>query len=293
MHNQQASSTAETMVMYRAAETMQPEDQRVCNDPLAIHFLSPQMLGRFKNPLRRAIVRWVMNHVYPGVNGAVVARVRFIDDYLNACIKKGLEQLVIIGAGYDTRAYRFNIPDNGLRVFEVDQQATQQVKISKLKSFLTDIPVHVNFVSVDIEKEKLKDKLLAAGYDANKKTLFIMEGLVMYLTKAVFGELLTFIAGCTGKGSSVVFDYLPESMVDGSVRTREGRSMYRHVVKKGEPFRFGMDSEQMDQFLSEKGFVHITNRSAAEYKDIYFKGINQNRKISELFSFVHASLANR
>ena len=69
--------------------------------------------------------------------------------------------------------------------------------------------------------------------------------------------------------------------------------MYRHVVKKGEPFRFGMDSEQMDQFLSEKGFVHITNRSAAKYKDIYFKGINQNRKISEMFSFVHASLANR
>ena len=136
MQNQQASSTAETMVMYRAAETMRPEDRRVCNDPLAIHFLSPQMLGRFKNPLRRAIVRWVMNHVYPGVNGAVVARVRFIDDYLNACIKKGLEQLVIIGAGYDTRAYRFNIPDNGLRVFEVDQQATQQVK-KGVRLFLT------------------------------------------------------------------------------------------------------------------------------------------------------------
>lgn len=292
MQSHPTSSTAETIAMYRAAEAMRPEDQRICDDPLAIHFLSPEMLDRFKNPLRRFITRWVMNHFYPGVNGAVVARVRFMDDHLNAWLKKGLEQLVILGAGYDTRAYRLRPPDNGLRVFEVDQKATQQAKISKLKSFLTDLPGHVTYVSMDIEKENLKDKLLAAGYNADKKTLFIMEGLVMYLTKAVFGDLLTFIASCSGKRSSVVFDYLPESMVDGTIRYREGRSMYRHVVKKGEPFRFGMAAVQMDQLLSEKGFIHITNRPAADYKDTYFKGINRHRKISKVFSLVYASLAN-
>ena len=293
MQHHQPSSTAETIAMHRAAEAMRPEDQRICYDPLAIHFISPQLLGRFKNPIRRAIARWVLNFFFPGVNGAIVARVRFMDDYLKACIEKGLEQLVIIGAGYDTRAYRFDLPDNRLRVFEVDRSATQKAKIGKLKSFLPDIPGHVSFVSMDIEKKNLEDKLPAAGYDPDKKTLFIMEGLVMYLTKAVVGELLTFIDSYSGKGSSVVFDYLPESMVDGSVRAREGRSMYRFVVKQGEPFRFGMAPEQMGQFLSDKGFVHISNRPATDFKDAYFKGINQNRNISELFSFVHASLPNR
>ena len=119
-----------------------------------------------------------------------------------------------------------------------------------------------------------------------------MEGLVMYLTKAVFGDLLTFIACCSGKGSSVVFDYLPESIVDGTIRCREGRSMHRHVVKKGEPFRFGMAADQMDQLLSEKGFIYISNRPAADYKDTYFKGINRQRKISKVFSLVYASIAN-
>jgi methyltransferase (TIGR00027 family) len=292
MNDNQSSRTAETIAIHRAAEAMLPEDQRVCNDPLAIHFLSPQVLDRFKGPFRRTIARWVMNYFYPGVNGAVVARVRFMDDRLNACIQKGLEQLVIIGAGYDTRAYRLNIPDNSLRVFEVDQPATQQVKISKLKSFLSEIPGYVSFVPVDLEREKLEDKLLASGYDENQKTLFLMEGLVMYLPGAVFDELLMFIAGRSGKGSAVVFDYLPRSMVDGSVQAREGRSMYRYVVKNGEPFRFGMDAAQMDQLLSEKGFEHITNRPATDYRDAYFKGGNHNRKISKIFSFVYASKEN-
>jgi len=293
MQHQQPSNTAETIAIHRAAEMMRPENQRVCNDPLAIHFIRPQVLGRLKNPIRRAIARWILNHLYPGVNGAVVARVRFMDDLLNARIKDGLEQLVIIGAGYDSRAYRIDIPETGFLVFEVDQKATQQRKIRKLKSFLTDIPGYVTFVSMDIEKENLEDKLLAAGYDADQKTLFIMEGVVMYLTEAVVGELFTFIAGRSGKGSSVVFDHLPESMVDGTEQTREGRSMHRFVLKKGEPFRFGMDPEQMDQFLSEKGFVRITNQPAADYKDAYFKRISQDRKISALFSFVHASLPTR
>ena len=79
-------------------------------------------------------------------------------------------------------------------------------------------------------------------------------------------------------------------MVDGTVREREGRAMYRHVVKKGEPFRFGMAVEQMNRFLSEKGFSHFTNRQATDYKDAYFKGGNRKRKISNIFSFVYASM---
>jgi methyltransferase (TIGR00027 family) len=234
-----------------------------------------------------------MNCFYPGVNGAIVARVRFIDDQLTASIQNGLEQLVIIGAGYDTRAYRFNLPDSGLCVFEVDQATTQKLKIRKLKTILSEIPGHVSFVPVDLEREELEDKLFAAGYDDNHKTLFIMEGLVMYLPRAVVDELLMFIANRSGKGSAAVFDYLPESMVDGSVQVREGRSMYRFVMKNGEPFRFGMDVAQMDQFLTEKGFVHIDNRPATDYRDAYFTGSNQSRKISTLFSLVYASIENQ
>lgn len=287
MEKQPASSTAENIAIHRAAEMLRPEKQRVCSDPLARHFLSPQTVARFKSPFRRSIRRWLMNRLYPGVNGAVVARVRFMDDCLAAGLQKGLEQLVVIGAGYDTRAYRFDFPDNGFRAFEVDRPATQTVKIRKLKTFLPEIPGHVTFVAMDLDRETPADRLPAAGYDPGKKTLFIMEGLVMYLAREVVEGLLTFVAEHSGKGSRVVFDYLPESIVDGTIPAREGRAMYRFVVKSGEPFRFGMSPGRMDQFLSARGFVQITNRPATDFRADYFAG--SKRKISTIFSFVSAA----
>ncbi|MGB8312113.1 MAG: class I SAM-dependent methyltransferase [Halobacteriota archaeon] len=102
------------------------------------------------------------------VIGFVVARERYIDDYLRSCIDGGLEQLVILGTGYDSRAYRFE----GLKrakVFEVDHPATQRIKVVKLKTALGKLPENVVFVSIDFIKETLGRRLNACGYDNRLK----------------------------------------------------------------------------------------------------------------------------
>ena len=91
----------------RASETHLPEDERVFHDPYAEYFLTDEMRDGLRDldKVRAAISQY--EQMMPGVNGAIVARIRFIDEYLLECIAAGFKQLVIIGAGFDTRAYRF------------------------------------------------------------------------------------------------------------------------------------------------------------------------------------------
>jgi methyltransferase (TIGR00027 family) len=124
--------------------------------------------------------------------------------------------LVILGAGYDTRAYRFDKLKEEVKVFEVDHPATQKVKIEKVSKALGSLPGHVVYVSVDFEKERLDKKLSESGYNKSLKTLFIWEGVTMYLTAEAVDETLAFVAGNSGKGSSIIFNYIFRSVLDGT-----------------------------------------------------------------------------
>ena len=127
MEANKASITAEMMARNRAAEhLLVPADERICNDPYAHHFISAEAVRIMRSPIRRTIRRLVFKFFYPGVYNAVIARVRFLDDRLQECLDQGLEQLVILGAGYDSRAYRFNGLARQVKVYEVDHPATQK-----------------------------------------------------------------------------------------------------------------------------------------------------------------------
>ncbi|MCP4347887.1 MAG: class I SAM-dependent methyltransferase [Desulfobacterales bacterium] len=290
MKKNKASVTAEYMAIHRAAEARLPEGERVCYDPFARYFLSSKIIYRHKSPIRRKIARWIMHNIYPGLNGAIVARVRFIDDYLLTCIDDNLEQLVILGAGYDTRAYRIDGLKEKVRVFEIDHPATQELKMEKLKAIFPSLPSHVVYVPINFDNEQLDKKLLEAGYDKIKKTLFILEGLTMYMPPEAIDETLSFITENSGDYSSVVFDCLPSSIVDGTIKAKEGKTMRRHVIRRGEPFRFGLEKEEIEDFLSKRGFFNIKKVMADECRDIYFKGASRDRKISGIFAFVHATV---
>jgi len=219
MKKGQASRTAEGVAALRAVESLKPEDERVCYDPLAQHFLGAKyrLFGRSRFLTRLAL--WNAERRSPGVFGCLVGRTRYIDDCLKACIDDKIEQLVILGAGYDTRAYRFGELKEKVKVFEVDHPATQEVKIEKVSRMLGSLPGNVVYVPIDFEKERLDKKLFESGYDRSLKTLFIWEGVTMYLTAESVDRTLAFIAGYSGKGSRVVFDYLFESAIDGTSGT--------------------------------------------------------------------------
>ena len=153
-----------------------------------------------------------------------LAILRYFDDFTEKSITDGIEQLIILGAGYDTRAYRIEGLKN-IKVFEVDHPNTQSFKIQKIKEAFGSIPDHVVYVPVDFEKETFGQKLFDERYNSSKKTLFIMEGLSMYIPPKAVAETLLFIVGNSCNGSAVIFDYYPESVVDGTCKLEIGKNI--------------------------------------------------------------------
>jgi methyltransferase (TIGR00027 family) len=293
MKEEKASSTAENVAALRAAESLKPEDKRVCYDPLARHFLGAKfrVFGRSRFLTRLAL--WDAERRSPGSFGCLVGRTRYIDDCLKACIDDRIEQLVILGAGYDTRAYRFDKLKEKVKVFEVDHPATQKVKIEKVSRMLGSLPGHVVYVSVDFEKERLDKKLFESGYDKSLKTLFIWEGVTMYLTAEAVDETLAFVAGNSGKGSSIIFNYIFWSVLDGTCELEYAPKVRKAHERGGEPFKFGIEKGKIDEFLSSRGFHQVKNVTGEYFKDAYFKGVNQNRQVCCCCGFVRATVKPR
>lgn len=286
-----SSGTAEEIALHRAVESLKPEYERVCNDPYAFRFLS-QDTRRFFDMMASGSEMAMskiseMDILYPGTRNSIVARVRYIDDVVKSSIEGGITQLVILGAGYDTRAYRINGLKK-LKVFEVDQLATQTVKIEKIKEIFGSLPDHVEYVAVNIGKEELGQGLGSKGFDTSKKTLFIMEGLIYYLEPSVVDDLLAFIVRNSAQGSAIVFDFFPRSMVEGTCVSEVGKRIYDRLNRYGEPLRFGIDDSLLDTFLAQRGFTNIKYTTGEEYRKTYFVGNNGNREICELYSFAYA-----
>ena len=216
MHVDTPSRTAEGIAAARARESAKPETERIFYDPYAQHFLRRR--HRFVRRFRPLVwfFRWRNTRTLPGMFGGLVVRTRYIDDHLIRCAEQGMEQLVILGAGYDARAYRFKDRLAGVGIFEVDHPATQQVKIEKLRRIFGQIPAHVTYVPLRFNSQCLERSLPESGYDPARNSLFIWEGVTMYLSGQGINNTLAFIAGFSPPGSSVVFDYFPPSVAEGT-----------------------------------------------------------------------------
>jgi methyltransferase (TIGR00027 family) len=283
-----ASYTAGIMATHRAIEMLRPPEERVCEDPLAIHFLSQEMVVLLKDRQQLIALANESARKFPGINGAVVARARFIDEIVLQYVEEGLVQIVILGAGYDSRAYRIEGIKENVTVFEVDHPDTQQIKIQKIIDILGEKPGHVKYVPIDFIKDDLKACLLKNGYDPAKRTLFIMEGLTFYLPAETLDSIFAFIAKHSGLQSAVVFDYLPPSVINGTSDRPEGKNSWIEVQHSGEHYRFGLESNELAAFLAQRGFELKNNVNALDCKNMYFRGQSLQRQITPIFWFAHA-----
>lgn len=287
------SKTAVLVAAHRFDESQKPEDERICYDPYAVHFVTPEVLELNKDPQKaKAMLESLgpLGTLLLGISNSTRARVRYFDDFVKASVDRGLEQLVILGAGYDTRAYRIEgLNDKrNIKVFEVDHPVTQETKTEKIKEIFSELPGHVTYVPVDLTTDDLGEKLLKIGYDKSKQTLFLMEGLLMYLQPKVVDGILTFIVENSAKGSCIIFDYYLQSVVDGSSEQELGRFIHDYLAKIGEPLRFGIEEGMAEEFLIERGFSQVCNVTSEDYKKAYFHGANKGREVCNLLSFVHA-----
>jgi methyltransferase (TIGR00027 family) len=285
-----SSTTAEQMAVSRAIETRKPATERICSDPLAQEFLSARyrmlLLGR---PLRDAVERAIERR-FAGHHYYVIARTRYFDDFLQARLAEGLEQLVILGAGYDSRACRFAPQLGGAAVFEVDHPATSAAKQARLRSLPGANPGNVKYVGVDFNVEKLADKLLQSGYREGRRTVFLWEGVTPYLTLAAVDEVLSFVRGSAAAGSAILFDYILQSLVEGSCTLRGARNEFERMSRTSEPLTFGIAEGEAPAFLAARGFGRIVDVGAEELKSRYF-GRHQERYVKPWWRMVHADTA--
>ena len=282
------SKTAETIAVVRMSESRKPEDERICYDPHAIRFISQAVLDfAAHNPEKYKAFVARNERLVPGASNSIVARVRYFDDVVKSSINEGLEQLVILGAGYDTRAYRIEGLSK-IKVFEVDHPATQSIKIEKITEIFSSLHDHVTYVPTDLEVDKFGQRLLESGYNKSLKTLFIMEGILMYLSPEIVEEILSFIVHNSGKGSAILFDYIPLSVVEGTCELEAGQNWRKGVMEVGEPFLFGINDGEIQSFLVQRGFTKIKNTTSEDYKKAYFNGKNEDREVNSLSLFAYA-----
>lgn len=246
MESGEASRTALGAARHRAAHQIL-EQGWIFSDPLAVRILGEDVesiaRGAEENPASRRMRIFI------------AARTRFAEDALAAAVEGGASQLVVLGAGLDTYAYRGALADR-LRVFEVDHPATQAWKRQRLSDAGISLPPTLTFAPVDFEKETLSAGLEAAGLDAAQQTFFTWLGVVPYLTEDAFWSTVIFIANLQG-GAHVVFDYSdPPDALPAELREIHDQRAAR-VAELGEPWINYPDAAQLHGSLKELGFHTI------------------------------------
>jgi methyltransferase (TIGR00027 family) len=197
------------------------------------------------------------------------ARTKHLDAVVLDECSRGLEQLVLLGAGFDTRAYRFADRLRGARVFEVDHPLTSAEKRRRSQRLAERPPAHLTHVPVDFVDESLEERLAASGFDATRRTLFLWEGVTMYLTADAVDATLALVAR-TAKGSSIVFDYVHRSLLDAP--DDEQQRMLARVRASGEPYRFGVDPDGVAPLLARHALALVSNLDARALEERYLVG---------------------
>jgi len=247
MQEGQFSRTALGAAGRRAAHQV-VEGGRVFADPLALRILGADADA--------AVAEARANPALRGLRLYVAVRSRFAEDAARRAIGRGVRQVVVLGAGLDTFAYRVE-PSEGLRVYEVDHPSTQAEKRRRLVAAGIAAAAHVVYVGCDFESESLAGALAASGFDAGRPSFFLWLGVVPYLTEPAIFATLAFIGKLPG-GGEVVFDYANPAATIADQGWRRGHEIVAaRAAAAGEPLRTSFVTTALHEKLRELGFRSI------------------------------------
>ncbi len=267
--NYKASRTALMAAIYRFLAYKEQRPGFTGPDNMAYRFLSPKAKIFLSSATFRNLIKQKLNEKGPGSYAYVSARTRLIDDLFIRALHTNIPQIVFMGAGYDTRAIRFQGLLRGTRIFELDVPTTQSRKIKLLRKSKTPIPKNVQLVPIDFERDDLKQILFRAGYDPTVKSMFIWEGVTMYITEEAVTRTLDFVRYNSGPASSIVFDYLYKSVIEGTCSYYGAMEMSENAKKVGEAFSFGIEEGRIEEFLESKGYSLIAHYSPSQLEAKY------------------------
>ena len=265
-----ASFTADAACAARAHGAAHPDPTLRNPDHLA-----PRIVGMPFRAMLWPLVRRRFQSEYerraPGVYFHHQARTRYFDDLWLEALAAGTRQFVLLGAGFDTRAYRFAQRLTDARVFELDHPLTGAEKCRRLRRIAVAPPAHVTYVAIDFVREPIADRLAASGCDLAQPTFFLWEGVMPYLTAEAVDATLSLV-GRGGNGSSIAFDYIHKSTLDAPDGDAERQlDMARDA---GEPYQFGVDPPALPALLERNGLVLSSTFVADELVARYLTGSN-------------------
>ena len=262
------SRTAEWTCVTRAASYLEKNPHYRSNDHIALE-LVPR---GFKVMLKVAAFRRLFTRkVAPaGIYEYVIARTRYIDDAYRRALKDDFDQILIFGAGFDSRALRF-LPDSKYtHVFELDSARTQQAKQEQYDKRGLDIPSNLTFIPINFEKESLVDKLRDNGFDKKAHSLFVLEGLLMYLDSASVHETFKLIKKFSCPQSRVVFDYVYASVLRQENTCYGEKAIYKSVSGADEKWQFGIEEDDIKSFLKKYDLTLLDHKNAHDLEKLYF-----------------------
>ena len=259
MQSGKPSRTAWAAATHRAAHQV-IEQGRIFNDPLALRILGKDAETVAREAMERPAGRWM--RVF------IAARTRFAEDALAAAVEGGVRQVVVLGAGLDTFAYRSPLRDR-LRIFDVDHPATQAWKRERLADASIPIPDSLTYAPVDFERQSLAEGLAAAGFDPEQQTFFTWLGVVPYVSTEAVWSTLGFVARLRG-GAHVVFDYGdPPDSLSGEMRIRHDRRAAL-VAGLGEAWVSYFHADELRAGLLALGFTEIEDLGPPQIAARYF-----------------------
>ena len=266
------STTAEATCGYRALAAQHPDPKLRNPDDFAAK------LCRWNSPLPRdyASARPMIDQ---GETYAaffyVNARTHYIDAALKKAAADGVTQAVILGAGFDTRAYRFRASLPQVRFFEVDLPATIEAKKKRVAEALGALPDYVRYAPIDFNTQKLEEVLPPLGYDPKQRTFFLLEGVVMYVVEPGNAATFDFIRANSAPGSVVVYDYMLKEVIQGKTKGHYAAAYLSYSVERvGEPYIFGWTPAEAAAWAKKRGFSVVEDIGGKDLTRRHLTGSN-------------------
>jgi methyltransferase (TIGR00027 family) len=282
--------TAAGVAKIRWTETLAEPAKRVCEDPLAHVFVG----SSFLHCLGFGVNAWLDGMFCAGFYEMIVGRTRVLDEVVKAAIADGATQYIILGAGYDTRAYRLGLPSH-VRIYEVDQEPVQSRKRSKLARATDLPPVDVIHVAVDLKFDSLHAALTnARGFDPAAKMVVTLEGVTQYIPKIATASTINTIDALCGPGSTLFLSYVDENTRDdpakvcgkGYPNPASVQRIEKLVKMAGEPWVSYFGQAEVPKFLEEcSRFALVSDTSMVEANEEFFAPVGRGLPERKLCCF--------
>jgi methyltransferase (TIGR00027 family) len=272
------SRTALGTAICRLIEQYQPEETRLFSDPIAGELVGAPIRLLMRFPGMRSLTMKRTDAVAAGIYGAQICRTRYIDDAVQAALSRGIRQLVILGAGLDTRPYRLPGMES-VKVFEVDLPSVQNQKKKRIRKYLGRLPDHVTFIPIDFDTQSLESVFAGTAFDPSTPAVFVWDGVTQYIREEAVRQTLRFIGECA-PGSIVVFTYVLKSVIERRSAIL-GADRMMDVVAKQAPWVFGVEPSSVADFLKPFHLVLTADVGEPDHQERYLKPANRNLAVFE------------